>query len=94
MTEELERLEEGPKVEIHINLLKTTIRNIKLENVRPWWNTWFVVQEIHLNSRQTNTRNEQMPTRSTRTRMDDQRKDHSWSNRTQVTEPLQTTTDS
>ena len=35
-----------------------------------------LVQEIHLHSRQTNTRNEHMPTRSTRTRMGDQRKDH------------------
>ena len=28
------------------------------------------------NSRQTSSRNEQMPTRSTRTQMEDQRKDH------------------
>ena len=35
-----------------------------------------MVQEIPLHSRQTSTRNEQMSTRSTRTRMDDQRKDH------------------
>ena len=51
-------------------------KNIKLENAWPWWNTWFLVQEIHLHSRQTSTRNEQTPTRSTRTQMDDQRKDH------------------
>ena len=35
-----------------------------------------LVQEIHLLSRQTSTRNEQMPTRSTCNRMDDQKKDH------------------
>ena len=52
-----------------------TKKDIKLENARPWWNTWFLVPEIHLHSRQTSTRNEQMPT-STRTRMDDQRKYH------------------
>ena len=34
------------------------------------------VQEIHLHTRQTSTRNGQMPTRRARTRMDDQRKDH------------------
>ena len=33
----------------------------------PWWNTWLLVQEIHLHSRQTSTRNEQMPTRRTST---------------------------
>ena len=49
MTRELERLEEGPKGEIHIELLKKTLKNdIKLENARPWWNTWILVQEIHL----------------------------------------------
>ena len=75
-TKVLEGLEEMPKAETHINLLKKTLKNIKLENTKPWWNTWFLVQEIHLHSRQTNTRNEQIPTRSTYTRMDDQRKDH------------------
>ena len=49
-----------------------TLKNMKLENARLWWNTWFLAQEIHLHSRQTSTRNEQMPTKSTRTRMDDQ----------------------
>ena len=47
-----------------------------LPNSGLWWNTWFMVQEIHLHSRQTSSRNEQMPTKSTRTRMDHQRKDH------------------
>ena len=53
-----------------------TEKNIKLENVRPWWNTWLLVQEIYLHSRQTSTRNEQMPTRRENTWMDDQRKDY------------------
>ena len=55
-----EGLEEGPKAEIHIDLLKMTLKKIKLENARPWWNTWFLVQKIHLHSQQTSTRNEQM----------------------------------
>ena len=76
MTKDLERLEEGSKAEIHIDLLKSTRKNIKLENASPWWNTWILVQEIHLHSWQTSTQNEQMPTRSTRTRMDEQRKDY------------------
>ena len=46
------------------------------KNARPWWNTWFLVQKIHPHSRQTSTRNEQMPPKCTHTRMDDQRKDH------------------
>ena len=41
-----------------------------MENGRPWWNTWFVVQEIYLYSRQSGTKNALMPTR-----MDDQQKD-------------------
>ena len=53
-----------------------TKKNIKLENARPWWNTCFLVQEIYLHSQQTSNRNEQMPTRSTHTQMDDQRKDN------------------
>ena len=59
ITRELEELEEGPKAEIHTDLLKTTLKKgIKLENARLWWNTWFLVQEVHLNSRKTCTRNE------------------------------------
>ena len=38
MTRDLEGLEEGLKVEIHIDLLKMKLNNIKLENARPWWN--------------------------------------------------------
>ena len=34
MTKELEGLEEGSKAEIPIDLLKTTLKNIKREN--PW----------------------------------------------------------
>ena len=76
MTKELKGLEEGQKAEIHIDLLGTTLKIIKLENARPWLNTWFLIQEIHLHSRQTSTRNELMPTRSTCYRMDDKKKDH------------------
>ena len=36
MTRELEELKEGPKAEIHIDLHKTTLKNIKLENARPF----------------------------------------------------------
>ena len=43
-----------------------------MENARPWWNTWILVQEIHLHSRQTSTD----AYKDTHTRMDDQRKDH------------------
>ena len=50
-------------------------KNIKLESTRPWRNTWLLVQEIHLHSRQTSTRNEHMLTRRASTWMDDQRKD-------------------
>ena len=34
MTRELEGLEDRPKAEIHINLLKTILKKIKLENAR------------------------------------------------------------
>ena len=76
MTREL-GLEEGPKGEIHIKLLKKdTRKDIKLENARPWGNSWILVQEIPLHLRQISTRNEQMPTRCTSTWLDDQRKGH------------------
>ena len=51
-----------------------TKKNIKLENARLWWNTWLLVQEIHLHSRNTSTRKEQMPTRRASTWVDDKRK--------------------
>ena len=35
MTRELEGLEEGLEAEIHIDFLKMTLKNIKLENARP-----------------------------------------------------------
>ena len=57
MTIELEGIEEGSKAEIQIDLHQITLKNIKLENARPKWNTWIRVQEIHLHSRQTSTRN-------------------------------------
>ena len=34
----IEGLEEGVKAEIYIDLIKTTEKNIKLENTWPWWN--------------------------------------------------------
>ena len=73
MTRELEGFEEGAKAEIHTNFLKRTLKNIKLENACPQWNTRFLVQEIHLHSRPTSTRNEKMPAKSTRTQMHDER---------------------
>ena len=62
--------------ELEVLTQNNTKKNIKLENARLWWNTWLLVQEIHLHSRQTSSRNEQMPTRRTRTWLDDQRKDY------------------
>ena len=59
ITRELDRLERGPKIEIHVDLLKkNTKKNIKLESARPWCNTRLLVQEIHLHSRQISTRDE------------------------------------
>ena len=58
----------------HRTTQKDTKKDIKLENARTWWNTWILVQEIHLHSQQTSSRNEQMPTRCTSTWLDDQRK--------------------
>ena len=34
MAKDLERLEEGQKAEIHIDLLRTTLKNIKLKSAR------------------------------------------------------------
>ena len=76
MTREVEGLEEGSKAQIYIELLKKTLKNIKLEKASPWWNTWVLVQETHHHSRQTSTRNEQMLTKCRNTWLDDQRKDH------------------
>ena len=42
-----------------------TKKNTKLEKARPRWNICFLIQEIHIRSRQTSTRNEQMLTRRT-----------------------------
>ena len=51
-------------------------KDIKLKNAWPWWDTLFLIQEIILHSRQASTRNEETNTKSTRTRMYVQRKDH------------------
>ena len=64
MGKELEGLKVGLTAEIYIDSLRTTLRNIKLENARPWWHTWILVQEIHYHSWQTSTRNEHVSTRS------------------------------
>ena len=67
ITRELDGLEAGPKTEIHRFTQDNTEKNIELENASPWWNTWFLVQEIYLHSQQT---------RRASTWMDDQRKDY------------------
>ena len=64
------------KTKMHISSLRTTLKDIKLEKARLWWHSWILVQEIHLHPCQTCTRNEQMSSRSRRTWMDDQRKNH------------------
>ena len=74
MKKELEGLEIWAKAKIHENLLRTTLKNIKLENAQPEWSTWILVKEIHLHLWQTSTRNEQMPIRSRHTRLDEQKK--------------------
>ena len=76
MTKELKGLEEGPKAEMHIDLFKTTLKKYQIGKRQAMMEYMDLVQEIHLHSRQTTNKNEQMPTKSTRTRMDDQRKDH------------------
>ena len=76
ISKELKVLEEGQKVEINIDLLKSTLKNIKLENAAAWWNTCFLVQEIHFHSGQTSSRYEHMLTRRTGTWMEDQKKEH------------------
>ena len=77
ITRQLDGLEEGPKKGNTRPLTQNnTKKNIKLESARPWWNTWVLVQEIHLHTRKTSTRNEQMLTRRASTWMDDQRNDY------------------
>ena len=73
ITREVEGLEESPKTEIHIVLLKRTLKRIS--NRKTPGHTWVLVQEIHFHSRQTSSKNEQMPTRRTSIWLDDQRKD-------------------
>ena len=76
ITRELEGLKEGPKTNTHRLTQNNTKKNIKLENARPWWNTWVLVQKIHIHSRLPSTRNEQMPTKCTSTGLDNQKKDY------------------
>ena len=42
MAKDLEGLEKGLKAEIHVDLLRTTLKKI-LESARPCWNTWILV---------------------------------------------------
>ena len=53
MAKELEGFEEGPKVEIHIDLLKTALKKYQIGKRQPWWNTWILVQENQHHSWQT-----------------------------------------
>ena len=77
MAKELEKLEEGLKVEIHINLLRTTPKKYQIGKHQTMMEYMdFEFKKIHLHSQQTNMLNEQMSTRSTCTLMEDQRKDH------------------
>ena len=48
MGKELEGLVERPKAKIHIDSLRTTLKNTKLENARLRWYTWILVQKIIL----------------------------------------------
>ena len=55
---ELRILEEGPMMEIHIDALKATHKNTKMENSWPRWHTQIVTLKIHLYPRTTGYRNE------------------------------------
>ena len=81
MTREQEGLREGSKTDIHIDLLKTTLKYMQLENTLPWWDTWFLVQKIHVHFQQT--RNEQTFPWRTSTWLDNQKKEHIYPKRTQ-----------
>ena len=72
MTKELEILE-GPKVEIHIDLLRIALKTYQIGKRQVMME---YMNSGSRNSRQTCTRNEQIPTRSIRTRIGDQKKDH------------------
>ena len=41
---------EGSNAEIHKYLLRTTVKNIKLETAWAWWNTWILAKETHHHS--------------------------------------------
>ena len=60
----------------HIDSLKTIQKKYQTEKRQAMMEKWILVQEIHLHSRQTSTRNGRMLIRSTCTRMDDKRKGH------------------
>ena len=80
MKKELEGPEDCPKAEIHIDLQKKKKHKKKRNNIK-FRKRQAMMEYIDSGSRnwpplKTNTRNEQMPTRSTLTRMDNQRKNH------------------
>ena len=75
MTRELEGLEEGRKRKYR-SIYQNYTKKISTGKRQAIMEYMVSGSRIHLYSRQTSSRNEQMPTRSTRTRMDDQRKDH------------------
>ena len=43
-------LEEGLEVKINGDLLRMTLKNIKLKSTRPRWNIWILVEKIHPHS--------------------------------------------
>ena len=64
MTKELERLEEGPKAEIYIDLLKATLKKYKIGKRQAMMEYMDSGSRNSLHSRQTSTRNERMLTRN------------------------------
>ena len=93
MTRELEGLEEGPKLYIHIDLLKMTLKKYQTGKRQAMMEYMASGSKIHLHSRQTSTRNEQMPTKSTCTQIDNTMERPHWSKKIQTKEPPLTTTD-
>ena len=71
---EIRRIQKRPQSRNTHQFTENDAKDIKQENAGPRLNAWFLLQESRVHTRQTSTRNEQMPTRSTRTRMDDERK--------------------
>ena len=82
---------EGPEAKIHINSFRTRLKKYQIWK-RPAMIAYMDSgSKNHLHTWQTSNRNKQMPTRSRRNRLNDQRKDHI--DLTLSKEPLQTTHD-